>query len=139
MPTVTELYEQLIRGWNNHDAAAFAEPFADDGVVIGFDGSEMIGRSAIREELARIFADHETAPYVTKVRDVRSPAPGVEVLRASAGMIPPGKSELEPSRNTQQTVVAARDEIVLFQNTPAQFHGRPELVEQMTRELEAGK
>jgi hypothetical protein len=27
--------------------------------------------------------------------------------------------------------------IVLFQNTPAQFHGRPELVEEMTRELQA--
>jgi hypothetical protein len=27
--------------------------------------------------------------------------------------------------------------IVLFQNTPAQFHGRPSLVEEMTRELQA--
>jgi hypothetical protein len=26
---------------------------------------------------------------------------------------------------------------VLFQNTPAQFHGRPELVDAMTRELQA--
>ncbi|MGZ4033139.1 MAG: SgcJ/EcaC family oxidoreductase, partial [Tumebacillaceae bacterium] len=26
-------------------------------------------------------------------------------------------------------------QIALFQNTPAQFHGRPELVEQMTAEL----
>lgn len=26
-------------------------------------------------------------------------------------------------------------QIQLFQNTPAQFHGRPELVEQMTEEL----
>jgi hypothetical protein len=26
---------------------------------------------------------------------------------------------------------------VLFQNTPAQFHGRPELVEDMTRDLQA--
>jgi hypothetical protein len=25
--------------------------------------------------------------------------------------------------------------IQLFQNTPAQFHGRPEIVEQMTEEL----
>jgi hypothetical protein len=26
---------------------------------------------------------------------------------------------------------------VLFQNTAAQFHGRPDLVEEMTRELQA--
>jgi len=39
-----------------------------------------------------------------------------------------------------QTVVPEHDEgrwrIVLLQNTPAQFHGRPELVEDMTRELQ---
>jgi len=105
--------------------------------VIGFDGSELTGRNAIRDEMARIFEDHETARYVTKVREVRSLAAEVEVLRAIAGMVPPGKTELEPARNAHQTLVAARGEILLFQNTPAQFHGRPELVEGMTRELEA--
>jgi len=135
MPTISELYERLIRGWNEHDADAFAEPFAYDAVVIGFDGSEMRGREAIRRELAGIFGDHETAPYVTRVREVRSLAPGVELLRAAAGMVPPGKAELEPERNAHQTVVAVQGEVVLFQNTPAQFHGRPELVDEMTREL----
>jgi len=135
MPTISELYDRLIQGWNEHSAKAFAEPFAYDGVVIGFDGSELRGRNAIEEEMSRIFEDHETAPYVTKVHDTRSLAEGVDVLRAIAGMIPPGKSELEPARNAHQTVVVAEGEIVLFQNTPAQFHGRPELVEQMTEEL----
>jgi hypothetical protein len=55
------------------------------------------------------------------------------------GVVPPGSSELEPARNAHQTVVATRQDdrwqIVLFQNTPAQFHGRPELLEQMTHEL----
>lgn len=36
-------------------------------------------------------------------------------------------------------MIAARDDdewrIVLFQNTPAQFHGRPDLVTQLTAEL----
>jgi uncharacterized protein (TIGR02246 family) len=139
VPTISELYEQLIRGWNDHDADAFAQPFAHDAVVVGFDGSELAGRNAIHDEMVRIFEDHETAPYVTKVHEVRSLGAEVQVLRAIAGMIPPGKSELEPSRNAHQTLVAARGEIVLFQNTPAQFHGRPELVERMTRELEASR
>jgi hypothetical protein len=54
-------------------------------------------------------------------------------------MIPPGQSDLNPAANVLQTLVATRDgdtwRIALFQNTPAQFHGRPELVERMTDEL----
>ncbi len=47
--------------------------------------------------------------------------------------------DLEPSLNAWHTLVATKRggelKIVLFQNTPAQFHGRPELVQQMTEEL----
>jgi hypothetical protein len=54
-------------------------------------------------------------------------------------MIPPGQADLNPAANAVQTLVASRDgdqwRIALFQNTPAQFHGRPELVERMTAEL----
>ncbi|MGG3943884.1 DUF4440 domain-containing protein, partial [Peribacillus psychrosaccharolyticus] len=42
-------------------------------------------------------------------------------------------------RNRGHTLIVVKKEgnwsIQLFQNTPAQFHGRPELVEQMTEEL----
>ena len=116
-----------------------AATFAEDGEMIGFDGSQIQGRAAIAEELKRIFADHETAPFVAKVRNVQQPAPGVALLRAVAGMIPPGRSDIDPSVNTHQTIVAAKIDdtwlIVLFQNTPARFHGRPELVERLTEEL----
>ncbi len=54
-------------------------------------------------------------------------------------MIPHGQSDIEPALNTIQTLVAVRHDgawrIALFQNTPAQLHGRPELVQQMTEEL----
>jgi uncharacterized protein (TIGR02246 family) len=36
MPTISELYEQLITGWHDRDAEAFAQPFAYDAVVVGF-------------------------------------------------------------------------------------------------------
>lgn len=43
--------------------------------------------------------------------------------------------------NTHYTLIVVKKDgnwrIQLFQNTPAQFHGRPELVEQMTEELSA--
>jgi uncharacterized protein (TIGR02246 family) len=136
---VARLYEAMITGWNEHDGDAFAAPFAADGAVIGFDGSKIDGRDAVASEMTRIFADHETAPYVAKVKSVLLLSPEVALLRAVVGMIPPGKAELEPSRNAHQTVVAVKRagewSILLLQNTPAQFHGRPELVERMTQEL----
>jgi uncharacterized protein (TIGR02246 family) len=136
---VERLYEQLIAGWNDRRGDAFAAGFAPDGVIVGFDGSEQRGRDAIAAEMRRIFADHETAPYVTKVKSVRLVGSDAAVLRAVVGMVPPGASDLEPARNAHQTLVAARLDgewrIVLFQNTPAQFHGRPDLAERLTQEL----
>ena len=136
---VRTLYQQVLDGWNQHNADAFAAPFAEDGEVIGFDGSQMTGRVDITATLGQIFADHVTAPYVSKVRSVRLLSPDVAILRAIVGMVPPGQVDLNPALNAHQTVVAARRDgtwrIELLQTTPAQFHGRPDLVQQMTEEL----
>jgi uncharacterized protein (TIGR02246 family) len=136
---VTSLYRQLIEGWNAGDAAAMAAPIAPDGLVIGFDGSEMAGRDAVETELGRVFADHRTASYVTKVRATTLLGPGAVLLHAVAGMVPPDGAELMPDRNAIQTVVARRGvegwEVALFQTTPAQFHGRPDDAAALTAEL----
>jgi uncharacterized protein (TIGR02246 family) len=138
---VRALYDALITGWNDHDGAAMAAPFADDGVVIGFDGSLNAGRETIGTAMARIFADHETGRYAAKVRSIRAVGSDALILQAIAGLVPPGQTTINPEMNSHQTVVAehrdGRWQVVLFQNTPAQFHGRPELVEEMTRELQA--
>ena len=134
-----ELYRRIIDAWNAGDADAFAAAFLDDGEVVGFDGSQLAGRAAIVAELGRIFADHPTGRYVAKVRSVRSLAPDVALLRAVAGMVPAGQSDLKPELNAVQALLAIRRDAewraVLFQNTPAQFHGRPDLVEALTAEL----
>ncbi|MDE3838953.1 DUF4440 domain-containing protein [Bacillus methanolicus] len=136
---VRELYQLVIDGWNKRSANAMAEPFAEDGEMIGFDGSQVIGRAEIVSHLQPIFADHPTAPFVAKIKNIHFLSPEVAVLRAIAGMVPPGKSDIDPKVNTHHTLVAVKRDgkwqVVLFQNTPAQFHGRPELVEQMTEEL----
>jgi len=136
---IRTLYRQLLDSWNKRSADAFAALFALDGYVIGFDGSQMSGRAEIAATLGQIFADHLTAPYVSKVREVRLLSPYVAVLRAVVGMVPPGQSDINPAVNAIQTLVAVRHDIkwsiTLFQNTPAQFHGRPELVQQLTEEL----
>ncbi len=136
---VRALYRQLMDGWNQHDAEAYAAPFAEGAEVIGFDGSEMTGRAEIATTLRQIFVDHVTAAYVSKVKSAHLLSPDVAVLRAIVGMVPPGQSDLNPAVNAHQTLVAVKQgdtwRIALFQNTPAQFHGRPELVQQMTEEL----
>jgi uncharacterized protein (TIGR02246 family) len=138
---VRTLYDTLITAWNDHDGRAMAAPFAEDGVIIGFDGSVSSGSQAIGSEMANIFADHETGRYAVKVTSVRELGQHAVILRAIAGLVPPGRTAINPKTNSHQSVVAEMQHgqwrIVLFQNTPAQFHGRPSLVEEMTRELQA--
>jgi uncharacterized protein (TIGR02246 family) len=136
---VSNLYRRLIEGWNARDANAMASLLGPDALVIGFDGSQMSGAGEVRAELGRIFADHDTAAYVTKVRSVNPLGSDAALLHAVAGMVPPGGSEIMPERNAVQVVVAQREvdswTVALFQTTPAEFHGRPDLVEALTAEL----
>ncbi len=136
---VRRLYQQLLDSWNGRDAGAFASSFAEDAHVIGFDGSQMTGQAEIASTLRQIFADHPTGSYVARVRDVRLLSPGVALLRAVVGMVPHGRSDIEPALNAHQTLIATmlagQWRITLLQNTPAQFHGRPDLVQQLTEEL----
>ncbi|MGZ3600819.1 MAG: SgcJ/EcaC family oxidoreductase [Ktedonobacterales bacterium] len=137
---VRTLYQQVLNGWNAHNGDAFATPFTEDGETIGFDGSQLIGKEEIATTLNQIFADHVTAAYVAKVRNVRMLGADAAILRAVVGMVPPGQSKINPAVNAIQTLVATRQDgtwrVALLQTTPAQFHGRPELVEQLTEELQ---
>jgi uncharacterized protein (TIGR02246 family) len=136
---VRTLYHQLLDSWNKRNADAFAASFTEDGHVIGFDGSQMAGQAEIASTLRQIFADHLTGTYVNKVRDVRLLSPDVAILRAVVGLVPHAQSDIEPTLNAHQTLIATKHDdqwrITLFQNTPAQFHGRPELAQQLTDEL----
>ena len=132
--SVLELYEQLLTAWNRGDAKAYAELFAEDASLVGFDGSQISG-GEVEAHLAGIFADHQTAAYAWKVREVRTLGEGVVLLRAIVGMVPPGAAEPNPATNAVQSLVAVDGRVVLFQNTPAQYHGRPELAEAHTAEI----
>jgi uncharacterized protein (TIGR02246 family) len=136
---VIALYRQLLDAWNRRDAEAFAAGFAEDGNCVGFDGSAMNGRADIAAQLRPIFDGHPTATYVAKVREVRPLGPAVALLRAVVGMVPPGNQAINPATNAVQSLVVAAQaghlKIALLHNTPAAFHGRPQLVEQLTHEL----
>src|SRR5690348_7597224 len=63
---IRALYQQLLDGWNQRSGEAMATPFAEDGDVVGFDGSQMKGRAEIASVLQQIFADHVTPTYAGK-------------------------------------------------------------------------
>ena len=139
---VEDLYRDLLDTWNRRDAKAMAALYGSKGSQVGFDGSTANGPAEIETLLKPIFADHPTARFVAKVREVRALGTGAALLRAVAGMIPPGKTEIMPERNAVQTLVASRDgqgrwRVEMFHNTPAAFHGRPEESEKLTAELRA--
>ena len=133
------LYRALIDGWNAGDAKAMGATLADRSLVVGFDGSQMVGRDAAIEAMAAVFADHQTARYVTKIRSVERLGPDTAIVYAVAGMVSPEGGEIVPDKNAVQTVVAYREDqdwaVALFQTTPAQLHGRPEDQEALTAEL----
>jgi uncharacterized protein (TIGR02246 family) len=136
---VRALYEALLSAWNERDAGGYADCFASDGHTVGFDGSQLDGRTEIEQSLSRIFMDHPTAAYVSKVRGIQFLSPDVALLRAVVGMVRAGRSDLIPDVNAVQSMVAVRKpdqwRILLFQNTPAAFHGSPEMSEHLTEEL----
>jgi uncharacterized protein (TIGR02246 family) len=139
---VRGLYEAVLKGWNARDGAAYAAPFAPDGRVIGFDGSQHVGRDGIAAGMTDIFANHpSTGRYVWIIREVRPVGTTAAVLRADVGMVAVGHTTTNPVINATQTVVAEHIDgawqIVLFQNTPAAFHDHPEQAEQLTAELDA--
>jgi uncharacterized protein (TIGR02246 family) len=136
-----DLYRRLIDGWNARDADAFAAGFAEDGMVVGFDGSQTRGRTEIAAQMAAIFADHPTGRYVGLVRDVRPIGADAAILRAVAGVVPAGSDDINPDLNTVQSLTAQRIDgawrIVQYHNTPAAYHGRPDAVQRLSEELRA--
>lgn len=140
---VRALYRQIINAWNRRSSHAIADLFDADGVVIQCDGLELKGRAEIMFGHAQLFGEHHTGAFVGKVRSVIFPDADVAVLRASAGMVMPGETDFDSRLNAVQTLVAARHDgrwqVVLFQNTPAQFKDRPgeaaALADELRRQL----
>jgi hypothetical protein len=86
-----------------------------------------------------MFADHMIAAYVGKIREVRFLAFMLPLLRAVSGMVPHGQSDANPASQYHSGARRRKTwgswRIALYQNTPAQFHGRPDLSEALTEEL----
>ena len=137
---IRDLLWQLIDGWNQGSGEAFAAPFAEDADFVGFDGTYFKGRKEIVSFHKMLFGRILVGTrLVGKIRGVRFLTPEVALMHAVGGTMMPGQSDLDPDRNSIQTLVATKHDgawkLAAFQNSRAQFLGRPELAEKLTEEL----
>jgi uncharacterized protein (TIGR02246 family) len=138
---VRALYIHLMDGWNAGSGALFAAPFADDADLVGFDGTHLRGRTAIESFHQQLFDTYvKGSRLVGKITSVRFLTADVALMHAVGSTVLAGASDLAPDRNSVQTLVAVRDggtawRLAAFQNTRAQFMGRPEAAEALTEEL----
>ena len=133
----------MIEGWNKGDGDVFAAPFAEDADLVGFDGTHLKGRREIASFHQRLFDTFvKDSRLIGKVRNVRFLTPDVAIMHAVGGTIMGGQSDIESERNSVHTIVVKKGDInsqwriVAFQNTRAQYIGRPEMVVVLTEDLQ---
>ena len=120
--SVRALYQELMDGWNKGSAESFAAPFAEDGDLIGFDGTHLKGRREIVSFHQPLFDKWlKGTRLVGEVKSVRFPTADVALMHAIGGTVMRGKSEPSPERNSIQTLVATKRgdawSLAAFQNT----------------------
>jgi uncharacterized protein (TIGR02246 family) len=126
---VRALYRQLMDGWNKGSGESFAVPFAEDGDLIGFDGTHLKGRREIASFHQPLFDKWlKGTRLVGEVKSVRFLSPDVALMHVIGGTVMEGKSEPSPERDSIQTLVATKrgDEwsLAAFQNTRVRPMGR---------------
>ncbi|MDQ3960168.1 MAG: SgcJ/EcaC family oxidoreductase [Pseudomonadota bacterium] len=118
-----------MHGWNQGSGEAFAAAFAEDGDLIGFDGTHLKGRQEIARFHQPLFETHlKGTRLVGQVTSVRFLSPEVTLMHAAGGTVMRGKSAPSPERDSIQTLVAMRDGgewgLAAFQNTRVRPIGR---------------
>jgi uncharacterized protein (TIGR02246 family) len=138
---IRSLYFQMIDGWNKGSGGAFAAPFAEDGDLIGFDGMHLKGRQEIasfHQRLLNTFV--KGSRLVGKIRNVRFLTPDVAIMHVIGGTIMEGQTDIDRERNSIHTLVVMKESdgkwrLSAFQNTRAQYIGRPDMSQALTEEL----
>jgi uncharacterized protein (TIGR02246 family) len=126
---VRALYRQLMDAWNTGSGEAYAAPFAEDGDLIGFDGTHFKRREEIAPFHQRLFETHlKGTRLVGQVTSIRFLSPDVALMYAVGGTVMRGKSAPSPERDFIQTLVATKSggewRLAAFQNTRVRPIGR---------------
>jgi uncharacterized protein (TIGR02246 family) len=119
---VRHLYQQLMDGWNKGSGDAFAALFAEDGVLVAFDGTIFKGPQEIVSFHQPLFDTWlKGTRLIGEVTHIQFLTADVAVMHAIGGTIMRGKSKPDRSRDSIQTLVAVRKDsawkLAAFQNT----------------------
>jgi uncharacterized protein (TIGR02246 family) len=109
--------------------AAVWNEFAEDGDLIGFDGTHFKGRQEIAPFHQRLFETYlKGTRLVGEVTSVRFLSPDVAVMHALGGTVMRGKSQPAPERDSIQTLIAIKRggqwRLAAFHNTRVRPMGR---------------
>lgn len=109
--------------------------------MIGFDGSQIIGKAAIAEAMSKISSTMPQALTLESFAACENSSAMERSFALSNGVVPAGDDDVRPELNAMQSLVAEQGHdgwrVILHHNTPAAFHGRPDLAEALTEELRA--
>jgi uncharacterized protein (TIGR02246 family) len=119
---IRALHRRVLDAWDAGDGEAFAAPFSEDALFIGFDGSLMRGRGQIATTHQEVFDRWMKGTRLVEERtEIRFLGPDVAIVHTLGGTVMRGKSEPTPERDSVQTLVAVREargwSFVSFQNT----------------------
>ena len=137
---IRALYQQKIDGWNAGNGSEFAAPYTDDSDYIGFDGTYLKGRQEIASLHQMLFDKFvKGSRLVGKIRSIRFLTPAIAIVVAVGGTVMAGQSDIDPERNSSHMLVAMKQNAIwrftAFQNSRAQFIGRPEEAQALTDDL----
>jgi uncharacterized protein (TIGR02246 family) len=78
----------------------FCSAFAEDGDLVGFDGTHLKGRQQIASFHQQLLDTYvKGSRLVGKIRNVRFLAPDVAIMHVVGGTIMKGQHDIEPERN----------------------------------------
>lgn len=114
---------RIVAAWAQHDAAAFARVFAEDGSMI-LPGVYLTGREAIRDFMDQAFAGAYRGTRVTGTPIAVKPlAQDVVLVLTQGGVLAEGETEVSGAGAIRASWLLRKDGgewlLAAYQNTPA--------------------
>ena len=119
---ITAVPARMVAAWAKHDAAAFADLFAEDGTLI-LPGVYVQGRDAIQEYMTAAYAGVYQGTTVTgQPIGLKPLAPGAVALLTVGGVLAPGETELSADNAIRASWILVRRDtgwkLAVYQNCP---------------------
>jgi uncharacterized protein (TIGR02246 family) len=98
---IRELYQQMVDGWNRGSGEGFAAPYAEDRVLVGYDGTYLKGHREMASFDQQIFDRFvKGSRFVWKIRSVRFLTADVALIHAVSGTVMAGQLNIDQERNS---------------------------------------